>query len=340
MFQCLGLGSVEDGGCGEDWYHPGCIVGLGRDWYEKAQQQKATKPDGGITRDSKDAATEKSDQVEVQNNPATRKTPGAPADPTPNAATANGDGSDDEETPLPPGFPDEDEFDTFICYKCVAANPWIKRYAGTEGFLPAIYKKDAMETRGESDKAQDKTPETASVAPSNNNNPALPDRSAHQNASSKKRKPDDDDLRTTTTEEEPISKKLKAEEPSSSSINPSPPPCIYKTLPPAPTGTFSLFLTGNFRAHLCHCPEHFPHLAPHQSLLEEEPIYEPPLSSSGGGDDRASNAPSVSNSLLERGERALANIDRVRAIEGAMAYNKLKEKVKDFLKPFAETGRL
>ena len=44
MFQCLGLGSIEDSGCGEDWYHPGCLVGLGRGWYEKAEQQKASKP--------------------------------------------------------------------------------------------------------------------------------------------------------------------------------------------------------------------------------------------------------------------------------------------------------
>ncbi|RQM07378.1 hypothetical protein DH86_00003127, partial [Scytalidium sp. 3C] len=24
MFQCLGLGTIENGGCGEDWWHPGC----------------------------------------------------------------------------------------------------------------------------------------------------------------------------------------------------------------------------------------------------------------------------------------------------------------------------
>jgi E3 ubiquitin-protein ligase UBR7 len=44
--------------------------------------------------------------------------------------------------------------------------------------------------------------------------------------------------------------------------------------------------------------------------------------------------------LLDRGEAALSTIDRVRAIEGVMAYNQLKEKVKMFLKPFAESGRV
>lgn len=38
------------------------------------------------------------------------------------------------------------------------------------------------------------------------------------------------------------------------------------------------------------------------------------------------------------GERALNTIDRVRAIEGVMAYNHMKEKVREFLKPFAEGG--
>ena len=38
------------------------------------------------------------------------------------------------------------------------------------------------------------------------------------------------------------------------------------------------------------------------------------------------------------GERALSAMDRVKAIEGVMAYNHMKEKVREFLKPFAEGG--
>ena len=38
------------------------------------------------------------------------------------------------------------------------------------------------------------------------------------------------------------------------------------------------------------------------------------------------------------GERALSTMDRVKAIEGVMAYNHMKEKVREFLKPFAEGG--
>lgn len=38
------------------------------------------------------------------------------------------------------------------------------------------------------------------------------------------------------------------------------------------------------------------------------------------------------------GERVLSTMDRVKAIEGVMAYNHMKEKVREFLKPFAEGG--
>ena len=46
-----------------------------------------------------------------------------------------------------------------------------------------------------------------------------------------------------------------------------------------------------------------------------------------------------SGSLLERGESALRNVDRVRAIEGVMAYNHLKEQLKPFFQQFAESGK-
>ena len=44
-------------------------------------------------------------------------------------------------------------------------------------------------------------------------------------------------------------------------------------------------------------------------------------------------------SLLDRGEAALSGMDRVKAIEGVMVYNHLRDKVKEFLKPYAESGQ-
>lgn len=105
MFQCLGLADEADGGCGEDWWHPECVVGLERGWAKAKAQGK-----GDVK------------------------------------AAVNGDQDAGAEAPLPPGFPHEDSFDTFICYKCVEANPWIKRYAGTTGFLPPVYRFQAEHT--------------------------------------------------------------------------------------------------------------------------------------------------------------------------------------------------
>jgi E3 ubiquitin-protein ligase UBR7 len=114
--------------------------------------------------------------------------------------------------------------------------------------------------------------------------------------------------------------------------------CKLTSLPPlssiASSTPFSLFLKPDFRDHICHCASCFLFLKPHPQLLEEEETYEPPVSEDGEG------AQSVgTGSLLDRGEAAFNNMDRVRAIQGAMAYAHLKDKLGSFLKPFAESGQ-
>ncbi|KAL9592611.1 MAG: hypothetical protein Q9179_006537, partial [Wetmoreana sp. 5 TL-2023] len=114
MFQCLGLADEENGGCGEDWWHPECILGFGRDWSSK---QHKPQPDSKSKEDLPNSTLE-------DNNPRHQE--------------ENND--EDEEEDLPPGFPKEDDFETFLCYKCTAAHPWIRRYASSTGFLPPVLK--------------------------------------------------------------------------------------------------------------------------------------------------------------------------------------------------------
>lgn len=64
-------------------------------------------------------------------------------------ATTNQEETPDMAQPLPPGFPQEEEFEAFICYKCVEMNPWIKAYAGTQGFLRPVFKSHKIDLRGE-----------------------------------------------------------------------------------------------------------------------------------------------------------------------------------------------
>jgi len=103
----------------------------------------------------------------------------------------------------------------------------------------------------------------------------------------------------------------------------------------------SILTKEDFRDKLCHCPQCFPNLIPHPQLQEEEDEYEPSISDSEQSiDGDASATRSVgTGSILDRGEAALSTVDRVKAIEGVMVYNHLKDKVKEFLKPYAESGQ-
>lgn len=328
MFQCLGLGFAEDGGCGEDWWHPECILGVDREDYKKSTEQRKVEEtksangmgNGIVKHVSVTSADEPANGLEDSRRPSvvTAITGGADG----NDVAANEEAvEDDDDTPLPPGFPQEDDFEYMLCYKCVAAFPWIKRYAGTPGFLPAVYYKPA------SNEAEQAITEQAAVS------------------ESKKRKASDDQIAGDMLAPIVVPKRQKSEEPTSalSAIPEDSTPkkpvaltCKLDTLPPAPPSStpFTLFMKPDFRDHLCRCPNCFPFLKPHPQLREEEDTYEPPVSEDGDG------GPSVgTGSLLDRGEAAFSNIDRVRAIEGAMVYAHLKDKVKAFLQPFAESGQ-
>ncbi|KAK4162644.1 putative zinc finger in N-recognin-domain-containing protein [Cladorrhinum sp. PSN259] len=319
MFQCLGLGTHETGGCGEDWWHPGCVVGLGPKWFEKMEKKEkkdAIKPEttdganGGLATISEDA------EGTTLNGEA--------------KAEVEQEDDDDDGLPLPPGFPAEDEFEGFICYKCIEAHPWIKRYAGTEGFLPPVYFKP------------DSTIEEVTPTPCKENPTIKAEEppaekllivTANNGSFSKKRKADDDDTSSQTSKRpKNADSPIPSTELSSTQAQcKAPPPLSISSKQP-----FSLFFTSNFRSKLCHCPSCFPLLTPHPQLLEEEETYEPPVSEDGsqhGGSTQGSG------SLYERGESALRNVDRVRAIEGVMAYNHLKDKLKPFFQEFAESGK-
>jgi E3 ubiquitin-protein ligase UBR7 len=343
MFQCLGLGTCEDGGCGEDWWHPECLVGFTREEYANMVEKPKVKQANGIA--TATMLESPSDEATANGHAetgvmTTTAIAAAVADRNVadgNDVAADAEDAEDDDPPLPPGFPAEDDFDHFICYKCVEANPWIKKYAGSTGFLAPVY--------------FDKTIATTQAGKSDM--PAT----EHVDGDCKKRKASDEgenELTATTLMAPAPAKRQKSEDPSGTlpSIpeNTTHLPLAQKEqehdttpkhtslpplLEPALTTPFSLFLKPDFREHLCHCPVCFPQLTVHPQLLEEEDTYEPPVSEEGD-----QGAQSVgTGSLLDRGEAAFNNMDRVRAIQGAMAYAHLKDKVAAFLKPFAESGQ-
>ena len=327
MFQCLGLGTAENGGCGEDWWHPGCVVGLGPDWFE-AMSQKAT-PRKVQNTGLLESITEVSEIVaDVSVNNIARTEGQVDGSTEQSVAAQLNEDEEDDDPPMPPGFPHEDDFDGFICYKCVDANPWIKRYAGAPGFLAAVFRRSAAPSP-ELD-ILGKTEELESSHTSNFRKRKAEDEEADSSGSAKRLK---DDVASETANSAVSSVQLAD---TNQSKSPTEKFCKAKDLPPAPLGQLSLFFKSDFREHLCHCSDCFPNLAEHPQLLEEEENYEPPLSESG---DDAGGSTAGSGSIYDRGESALKNVDRVRAIEGVMAYNHLKDKLKPFFQQFAESGQ-
>lgn len=305
MFQCLGLGTVEEGGCGEDWWHPECIIGLERRWYEK---EKSNGHDEAIKKDTENDA---------QSTEGAQQHDGSTVGDA-NAVQPQDGQAPSDDAPTPPGFPNEDDFEHFICYKCVESNAWIKRYAGATGFLPAVFYKPAADTKDQS---------ASSTA------------TTEGNGASRKRKAEDDEEEDSGNPT--LKRQRSSDEAGDSAVTQAPIPqanstCKYAGLPAAPSERLSLFVKEDFRDHICHCSDCFPRLRPFPQLLEEEETYEPPISDDGDGGEGQSVG---TGSLLERGEAALSNVDRVRAIEGVMVYNHLKDKVKSFLQPFAESGQ-
>ncbi|KZM18365.1 RING-type E3 ubiquitin transferase [Ascochyta rabiei] len=335
MFQCLGLGTVVEGGCGEDWWHPECLVGFTREEYAKSIEKPEKKDTNGTDVNTDVNVEDKRHEIGIATpilDAAALERSGEDGNDMATAVEQN----EDEDTPLPPGFPPEDDFDHFLCYKCVEANPWIKKLAGSPGFLPPVYTQKALNA----------------VQPTETATSALD----ATNDDSKKRKAsdaDDDELNNTTLSIPVSAKRQKSENPSTAlsstpeatTVLPTTPKkedistCKLVSLPPLPTpaltNSFSLFLKPDFRDHLCRCASCFPLLKPHPQLLEEEDTYEPPISEDG--DEGVQSV--GTGSILDRGEAAFNNMDRVRAIQGAMAYAQLKDKVSAFLKPFAESGK-
>ncbi|KAK5168671.1 uncharacterized protein LTR77_005980 [Saxophila tyrrhenica] len=297
MFQCLGLGTVEDGGCGEDWWHPDCLMGLPR---VKHEPKPKVESNGAL-----ETVKEEGESGEAQTH-------------------TNGEENSEhahDDAPLPPGFPEEDDFEHLICYKCVNAFPWIKAYAKSPGFLIA-----GQPTQTNSHQ-EDVKPTTPQVEPT-----ASLKRKAEVDPE------DEQEVKRTKSDPSIVEAPAAISQPPAGDSSPK-----HATLPPAPSMTYpTLFLKDSFRDTFCRCPTCFPLLSKHRQLLEEEDSYSPPVSESDhaeGGDNQSVTGRSVnSGSLLERGEAALSGMDRVRAIEGVMAYNHVRDKVKQFLQPFAESG--
>ncbi|MCJ1281334.1 hypothetical protein MMC26_000653 [Xylographa opegraphella] len=299
MYQCLGLATEVEGGCDEDWWHPECLLGLPRDWHTLGHK---------VTHIEKKTASGQSLEESLESDT-------------------------DKNHPIPPGFPDEDQIEAIICYKCIATSPWVKRYVNSEGFK-SLRHANGGQHKNHSLPIKAGAGAGAGADFTSTVSEVKVEERSEVMAVSKKRKADDNDLVSGSSSP----KKVKNEVNDTIAEPTEPSTCRSAILPPPPPGYISLVACDeDFRSRLCRCPNCYPSLSKYPQLLEEEEIYEPPLSEDG---ENAEGGGSVgTGSLLDRGEAALSNVDRVRAIEGVMVYNHLKDKVKSFLQPFAESGQ-
>ena len=336
MFQCF-LGDV----CGEDWFHDTCIMGKGPPGYHKKEgggekpEDGAKAEDEGVKQKLEGAANEgpveedSTQEKAAQLTAETKSTePAGRVEVEVAPALQETEADDDDEQDTCEGFPKED-FEHFICWRCVEANPWLKRYAGTPGFLPGVSR-------------QPQQPEAASEVPAaapptakpSTELPSAPEQSTKRKAETEasppplKRTKTPDIANALSSAAEADTTIIKEEAPVTTTTPPAP---VCKLPPASPSNDpISLFLLAPFRADLCRCPACFPLLSRHRCLLEEEETYSPPADS---------ETASESGSLFDRGEKALGNMDRVKAIQGVTAFNALKDNLKGFLKGFAESGK-
>lgn len=105
---------------------------------------------------------------------------------------------------------------------------------------------------------------------------------------------------------------------------------------------YSIFLKHDFKPHLEKLVKTTENIKLRQFFEEykflyaDDPIYEPPADDS----DSEGSTISSTGSLLDLGTDALLSLPKEQAIEGIHAYNQIRDKLKDFFRPFAEQGEL
>lgn len=238
--------------CGEDWFHEDCILGY-------RPGSLGTKPE---------LSSNKLDELPPPGEDASSDAAARREHPTKNV----------------PDFPNLDDFDLFICWKCVLV------FSAVFGEL----RNDLLVT--------------FAVLPHFENITSTIEWSEKYAR-----------YRKALEQEEPSRKRIKVED---SSETP-----------------YSLFLKYDFRDRLLNLSKLVPEtsklglfLANHKYLYEEDPVFEPP--------EEEDDDSSATGSLLDLGADALLTLPREKAIEGLQAYDKIRSKLRDFFKPFAEQGKV
>lgn len=246
--------------CGEDWYHEECILGYVRGTIANERETIPKEKDLKLGNQ-----LHKLEDIEEGEEAVSKKRPIEDSD------------EEDEESEVP-YFPRLDDFDLFICWKCVDKFKEVFELLSHEGFILCTLPHF---------KGINSTEEWKEM---------------YTNLESKRIKREDSSKH--------------------SEYHP-----------------YSIFLKPEFKDHLKNLASSEPptklttFLQNNPYLFNSDPVYQPP-------DDDDDDGSSSTGSLLYLGTEALLSLPREQAIQGLQAYDKIKEKLRDFFKPFAEDGKI
>ncbi|KAF9269857.1 hypothetical protein L218DRAFT_983623 [Marasmius fiardii PR-910] len=218
---------------------------------------------------------------------------------------------------LPPPLLGASDYDAFVCGTCVSKNSVLQRYAGSPGCLIITRDSPSSPWKIYPEKSPENEVDTLSQA--------------DNNIETQKRRGSPSDSTERNAKRQRVSS-LSSSEPCLAPFSSHRSEKIYAGIGdnenPVTLGTGDIFLSEGFRNRWCRCSECLPSLQANGYLLEEEDTYDPP------------SDPDSGLSLEELGMRALSRLPRDRAIDGIHAFNAMREDLVQFLRPFAQNGKV
>lgn len=194
----------------------------------------------------------------------------------------------------------------FICWKCTNAVPWLKRYIGRPGIVGVTHQEHTVESlKRKVNSLGEPSPKKIKLDQILEESSATKDQSKQENV-------EENGLKAVSVNEQDRSQSSTE--------------CKLEGLLMGPNDETSLFLDDNFREELCDCAGCQERMPP--ILIDDIPTYEPPVDE----DDVAS--------IHDAGSAALNSLPREQAIDGIMAYRRMKERLTAFLRPYAEGGKV
>ncbi|KAF8625682.1 hypothetical protein AX15_005257 [Amanita polypyramis BW_CC] len=225
------------------------------------------------------------------------------------------DNASDASLDLPPALLTASDYGSFVCGACASKSKLLRRWAGTPGVIMVIRDSSEQPWRPlEAEQMEFTNRDGTEISESSRTGMKRPLPDGTDGPHPKRpRVPLISAGACLAPLVNPVAQRIFAD------LSTAKSPCL---------GTGDLFLTEGFRDRWCRCKSCSLLLNAYPYLLEEEDAYEPP------------EDPDSGLSLEELGLRALSRIPRDQAIDGIHAFNNMRNELVNYLRPFAQEGKV